>query len=146
VESLRLRAEQAGVRLRVLDEAGERPWLMAPEAVRDCLLNLALNALEALEGAEGTGGADIPDGGWGEIWLSVGKEGRDLVYRVRDNGPGLTATPDGPEGCFHSTKSRGNGIGLFATRRTAREMRAEFGFNPDCRQGTEAYLRLPAGI
>jgi FixJ family two-component response regulator len=191
LNGLERRAAECGVTLRLLDEAGDEPWLMAPEAVRDCLLNLALNAIDALAGEDGVlenlegdsngmrGSAPRPARGMmpldphlgmavvngklpedaqghaakqnhaatGEplVLIRISREGPELVYRVRDNGPGLNHTQDAPQTHFQSSKTQGAGIGLFATRRTAREMNAEFGFTAEYVGGAEAYLRLRQG-
>lgn len=146
VHSLEHRAEGAGVRLELIDEAGPEPFVMASEAVHQCLLNLVLNALEALfdDTVPGEGASGNPP----HVRITVRRElrpdgGVQITYIVADNGPGLPSdTAEGRSRSFQSTKETGSGIGLFATRKIVHEMGAELSFSSSSGLGTEAVLRL----
>jgi signal transduction histidine kinase len=133
------KAAEVGARLELALTAGPRPFALDAEAVRHCLLNLALNALEACRDA------GLPPG-QGRVLLSSRRQplaqgGAALVYHVEDNGPGF---PQGMEAapCFHSRKRDGSGIGLFATRKTAHEMGADLRLHAGTSGGAVAELWL----
>lgn len=132
------RARENGVGLEADFSAGQAPFPLDAEAVHECLLNLVLNAVEALKE---TGRTD------GRVRLAVTREKRDggecVVYRVEDNGPGLPE--EGAAGSFGSLKSGGSGIGLFATRKRAREMGADFSLESAPGKGVTAALTLRQG-
>lgn len=129
------RAAEDGVQLEVSlpDHADE--CLLDAGAVHQCLLNLALNALEAVTGR--------PDAAVHLALENMKKNGGIFLrYSVRDNGPGL------PEGIiagssagFTSSKATGNGIGIFSTRKLARAIGAELSFKSTS-SGTLAYLDI----
>ena len=83
-----------------------------PEALRQLVTNLVLNASEAAVGSK-----SVPPRVWVEVVRDSAEEG---AIRVRDNGPGPT-----PEVCeqlfdsFVTTKPDGFGIGLFVARQIA---------------------------
>lgn len=140
-ELVKSRADEAGVRLELDLQAGSEAFVMDAEAVRHCLLNLALNAIEACaesRSPEREGLARLlskrekrADGAW------------RVVYTVADNGPGM---PDSFKSeqprHFHSTKEGGSGMGLFATRKIVNEMGAELRFSDREGGGVEASLCL----
>jgi len=85
-----------------------------PEALRQVLHNLLLNALDA------TDETDPP----GKVWIEIEHRMRGLpdtdavAITVRDNGPGLTAaTMSNLFIPFHTTKSGGTGLGLPISQR-----------------------------
>lgn len=131
------RASAAGISLEIDDSAGRAPFVMAKDAVHECLANLVLNALEALEYS----------GKQGRISLAVSRkiaaQKSLLCYTVGDNGPGL---PQGAGGSaaprFVSSKDNGSGIGLFATRKLAHEMGASLVLSSGP-EGTSATLEIP---
>ena len=152
-ESLAARAKEAGVTLECLDETDGGPMVIPSEDVYQCLLNLALNALEAC--------TDTPQHAGPRVTITTRRERLEngepcIAWHVRDNGPGMEAhagtraKADKPQEettdeAFHSRKAGGSGIGLFATRRTAREMGAELEFSSPDGGGTLAVLRLGGG-
>jgi len=88
-------------------ELAEAParWSLDPGMLHQALVNLLRNALQA-----------SPDGA--RVTASVGQEGEELVFAVRDRGEGI------PEGAqdrifepFHTTRVRGTGLGLTVARR-----------------------------
>ena len=96
-------AQAKGVRMVV--EAAPALWLMDRERMESVLVNLIKNA-QAASSAEG------------EIEVYVAKEGRTLVYEVRDRGTGI---PPGEEQRifepFVTTRVKGTGLGLALARR-----------------------------
>ena len=145
MESIRLRAPE-WLKLELVDTAGPEPFVMAPEAVRDCLLNLALNAMEALQDKrEKNAGAvsDAPP----FLCISVSRErlpdgSAAILYVVKDNGPGIPGEMADATTSFRTSKETGSGIGLFATRKLAHEMGADLRFASEPGKGTEAALWL----
>ena len=145
VENIRLRAPE-WLKVELRDTAGPDPFVMAPEAVRECLLNLALNAMEALQDEEKRNAGEAP-GAPPFLGISVSRErlpdgSAAILYTVKDNGPGIPREMADATASFRTGKETGSGIGLFATRKRAHEMGAELRFASGPGQGTEAALWL----
>jgi nitrogen fixation/metabolism regulation signal transduction histidine kinase len=109
------------------------------ERLRQALLNLILNATAAIGDREGV------------IEVNVAAEGDDLRIEVADDGPGFPEDLiQGGVRPFHSTRSRGAGLGLAMVRRFARdaegsvalENRAPGGERP----GARVTLLLPSAV
>jgi signal transduction histidine kinase len=99
---LRPQAEKGGVDLRLHGGGLDRMVRCPPEALRQVLLNLCLNALQAMG----------PEGGAVTVRITEPDRGRVRVV-VDDTGPGVPA--DQREVIFrpfHTTKERGTGLGL----------------------------------
>lgn len=77
-----------------------------PEALKHLLFNLLLNALDA-----------SPAGG--VVECSGARQGDEVVLRVEDRGPGLTAPPEECFRPFFTTKKNGTGLGLAVCRKIA---------------------------
>ena len=107
------------------------------------LKNLVVNAIEAIEG----------DRKSGEIRISEYREGQDYVFRVSDNGPGMSEKQVGKIFRLgYSTKfnqKTGNiyrGVGLAGVKTTVEDMLGgsiEVKSAPG--EGTEFSIRIPAG-
>ncbi len=88
-------------------ELAEAParWSLDPGMLHQALANLLRNALQA-----------SPDEA--RVTASVGREGEELVFAVRDRGEGI---PESAQGRifepFHTTRVRGTGLGLTVARR-----------------------------
>jgi two-component system, NtrC family, sensor histidine kinase HydH len=112
--TLRLVPEAARARVQVQEAPADLPQVRGdPDALRQVLLNLVLNAHDAIGDA---------DGGAITISLSVRRRGllrSDAVaLDVCDNGPGLSAqTMTNLFVPFHTTKSGGTGLGLPISQR-----------------------------
>lgn len=162
-ESLRARAQKEGIRLEYTDEAGKDPFPMPAEDVYQCLLNLALNAVEAFgaetprpaaterenpKNPEGEPRAKTSGAATPYVRIIVCRENREdgrraIAYSVEDNGPGMDECDENaPQDVFHSLKEGGSGIGLFSTLRTAREMGAELCFANREEGGAVTCLRV----
>lgn len=115
--------------------------LLDPEAVHACIMNLATNAVEAVEEAIQAGRLDHGDG---RVILHTECVNGMVCYVVEDNGRGLSdevfASID--DGMF-TTKTRGSGFGLMATRKAAHEMGGELVLENGIQGGVRAMLRLP---
>lgn len=144
-ESIRLRAPE-WLNLELVDTAGPEPFVMAPEAVHQCLLNLALNSLEALQDKKEKSAGPVPDAP-PFLGITVSRErlpdgSAAILYTVKDNGPGIPDEMADAATSFRTSKETGSGIGLFATRKLAHEMGADLRFASEPGKGTEAALRL----
>jgi signal transduction histidine kinase len=146
LDSLEARARTAGVELEGEFKAGDTPFVMAPEGVHECLFNLALNAIEAFPSPERRPPELRPRVVVGVSRTEEAGMGACPRYTVRDNGPGFSNAGERDAGDhsanFESGKQGGSGIGLFATRKTAREMGAELSFFNLPEGGVEAVLAL----
>jgi signal transduction histidine kinase len=101
-----VRREMEGSGIRVdASIAGELPLVSADEAqIRQSLLNLLRNAREAM-----------PDGG--TVYVSVEREGDEVVVRIADEGAGVPEeVRERMFDAFYSTKERGTGLGLPLTQ------------------------------
>lgn len=97
------------------------------------LLNLLNNALEATE--------SMPDG---KVRFVVRGEGATVVFRVEDNGPGLSAEAQRHLfRAFHTTKASGTGLGLSITRRLAQSLGGTLEIDNRRGGGAAAEIRLP---
>jgi signal transduction histidine kinase len=138
LELIRLDKRAAGVTIADTHNA-ELPmvWLN-PQNLEQCLLNIAINALDAME-AKGAGH---------EHRLTVVKTLRQekVEMRISDTGVGMS-----PEVCrrafesFFTTKeiSKGTGLGLFVTYNLITEMDGTIELQSELGQGTTAIIRIP---
>jgi signal transduction histidine kinase len=112
--TLRLVPEAGRARITVQEAPADLPMVRGdPDALRQVLLNLVLNALDA-----------IGDADEGAITISLSVRRRGLLRTdavaldVCDNGPGLSAqTMTNLFVPFHTTKSGGTGLGLPISQR-----------------------------
>jgi signal transduction histidine kinase len=107
VALLSARAEHLGIRLECRLPDRPTPVLADAGQIRQVLLNLLLNALDA-----------TPTGGTVAVELEKTADGRELLLRVADTGPGLPATlGESIFEAFVSTKEAGLGLGLTICKR-----------------------------
>jgi two-component system, NtrC family, sensor histidine kinase HydH len=116
-----------------------------PEALRQVLHNLVLNALDATE-------EQRPPG---KVWIELEHRVRGLsdtdavAITVRDDGPGLsTATMSNLFVPFHTTKSGGTGLGLPISQRIVENHHGmiEVSNNPDAGASFTVLLPVDLGI
>lgn len=131
-QNLARRCEHAGVAL-CCDVAVRAAEAVAdPDAVRQVLMNLILNALDAVAGQQN-----------GRIDVSVTENGAGFIRcTVRDNGPGIGGDPDRLFEPFYTTKPHGTGLGLYICR----EIVGTYGGSIGCEArapGTAFWFELP---
>jgi signal transduction histidine kinase len=126
-----LRATARGVRVELALEGDVPPAAIAPDALRQVLLNLALNAVEVSE----TGAT---------VRLLAAPCERGVAIAVEDEGPGV------PEALrarlfepFFSTKSRAGGLGLAITRRLVEEAGGAIEIQERAPRGSRFRVTLP---
>lgn len=102
-------------------------------AFSQALINLLQNAREAQEAA-GRGDA---------IRISVERDGRMGVVRIRDRGCGLPPAADRVGEPFFTTKSQGTGLGVFVARAVADGAGGGLSYRPGEGGGTEARWWFP---
>jgi len=132
---LRHRALDREVELRAEPEPGLPPVALHEDALRQVLLNLAVNAVEATR-----------SGGWVVLGARAGETGVEL--RVDDQGPGI------PEPWrqrvfepFFSTRSeRAGGLGLAITRRLVEEAGGRVAVETAPGGGARFRVDLPAAL
>lgn len=102
--------------------------------IKRVIFNLARNAIDAM--AEG-----------GRFLLSVEREADDLVFRAKDNGPGIP--PEIANRLFESFvtagKKHGTGLGLAIVKKIAKEHGGTANFKTQIGKGTSFEVRFPAG-
>lgn len=102
--------------------------------MKRAIFNLARNAIDAM-----------PDGG--RFYLSVDREADDIVFRAKDNGPGIPKDIADRlfESFVSSGKKHGTGLGLAIVRKIVQE----HGGTVDCKtqigKGASFEVRFPAG-
>ena len=127
------RAAAAGVRIDAAPVAGLPPAAIAPDALRQVLLNLALNALDA-----------TPAGG--DVRFAARTLGRAVEVCVEDRGPGV------PRGArrrvfepFYTTRAgRPGGLGLAISRRLVEEAGGTISIGDRKGGGSCFRVRVPA--
>jgi signal transduction histidine kinase len=134
--SEQLRQEFAGTQVELKVSVGYTGTARFDESkVRRALFNLARNALDAM-----------PEGG--RFTLSVDREGDALVFRAKDNGPGIP--PEIAARLFESFvtsgKKHGTGLGLALVRKVAQEHGGVVTCKTQVGKGTTFELRLPANV
>jgi two-component system sensor histidine kinase HydH len=116
-----------------------------PEALRQVLHNLVLNALDATEEQQPPG----------TVWIELEHRSHGLpdadavAITVRDNGPGLSSlTMSNLFVPFHTTKSGGTGLGLPISQRIVENHRGmiEVSNNPDVGASFTVLLPVDLGI
>lgn len=102
------------------------------DAVEQVVLNLLQNALEA-----------TPAGG--RITLSVRPDGTSVVLRVADTGCGISPA-DLPKVFepFHTTKTKGTGLGLALAKKIVEAHRGRIGVESRLGEGTVFTIRFPS--
>ena len=132
VELLRLRAAQRGVEIHVDGSATGQVVHLGEDALRQVLLNVALNAIDA-----------TPAGG--AVRFDVRADAHDLHVGVSDDGPGIP--PALSEQVFEPffTTREGNvgGLGLAITRRLIEDAGGSISVAAPTALGTTLNLRLP---
>ena len=108
------------------------PALAAPDALRQILLNLGLNAIEAMAPSGGT------------LTFEAHRNGRSATLSVLDEGPGFPASVLANQTePFASEKEGGTGIGLRVVRRLVFEMGGDVTFTNRPEGGARVDLSLP---
>jgi len=103
-----------------------------PDALKQALLNLLLNAVQALGDRHGT------------VTVTAARVGAAVHLAVRDDGPGFPAALlEGGVRPFASGRDAGTGLGLAVAQRFAREARGELELANLTPRGACALLRIP---
>jgi len=103
-----------------------------PDALKQALLNLLLNAVQALGDRHGT------------VTVTAARAGAAVQLAVRDDGPGFPAALlEGGVRPFASGHDAGTGLGLAVAQRFAREVRGELELANLAPGGACALLRIP---
>lgn len=102
--------------------------------IKRVIFNLSRNAIDAM-----------PEGG--RFLLSVEREGDELVFRAKDNGPGIPKEIADRlfESFVTSGKKHGTGLGLAIVKKIAREHGGSVSCKTQIGKGTSFEVRLPAG-
>jgi signal transduction histidine kinase len=124
-------AAARGVSLVVDESCADLCTLMDPDQIRQALLNLVLNAIDACEPG-------------GTVTLAARPEPGGAAIEVRDNGAGIApAEQDRIFEPFHTTKSRGTGLGLAVCKSIARAHGGTISVQSAPGQGAAFIIYLP---
>jgi len=97
--------EVAADRIDVIADAAPESWSLDPDRLRHALTNVLRNAVEASPADQ-------------RVEAEVAVAADALAIRVRDRGPGIAAgDEDKIFEAFHTTRTRGTGLGLAVARR-----------------------------
>ncbi|OGR13638.1 MAG: hypothetical protein A2277_14345 [Desulfobacterales bacterium RIFOXYA12_FULL_46_15] len=112
--------------------------LMDCDSIHNCLLNLITNAFDAFD--------ELPDQDrQRQVTLSIATQEKEIVYRVKDNGSGMSEpvkTALFKE--FITTKGmNGTGFGLMTTKKIIEEHHGKIDFNTETGRGSEFIIQLP---
>ena len=126
-----LRAASRNVKLELALPPDVPPAAIAPDALRQVLLNLALNAVEVSEPG-------------GTVRLAAKPAAGGVEIAVDDEGPGVPeALRERVFEPFFSTKPRAGGLGLAITRRLVEQAGGAIEIHPRAPQGSRFCVRLP---
>jgi PAS domain S-box-containing protein len=111
-------------------------WVYAdPRVLQQVLINVVANAMDAVAGRDAA-----------EITLSVMNASGRVLFRIADNGCGMTEKQQldlfKP---FCTTKSHGTGLGLVIVKKMLTKMEGEIEVMSQQNKGTTVDIRLPAG-
>jgi two-component system NtrC family sensor kinase len=129
----RKRLQHGNVRVHTLLASGLPDVGMVPDQITQVFLNVIINAIEAM-----------PAGG--DLWLDtmLSGDGRWLVTRFRDSGPGLSAEQRAklfeP---FATTKADGTGLGLAISYGIIERHRGKIEVSSQPGQGATFTIKLP---
>ncbi len=102
--------------------------------IKRVIFNLARNAIDAMPGG-------------GRFLFSVEREGDEIVFRAKDNGPGIP--PEIADRLFESFvtsgKKHGTGLGLAIVKKIAKEHGGSVTCKTQIGKGSSFEVRLPAG-
>ncbi len=102
--------------------------------IKRVIFNLSRNAIDAM-----------PQGG--RFLLSVEREGDEVIFRAKDNGPGIPPEIAGRlfESFVTSGKKHGTGLGLAIVKKFAQEHGGSVSCKSQVGKGSSFEVRLPAG-
>ena len=130
VELMTLSHGHLGHRFLVVAAPGLPRVAGEPEQLKQCLVNLLMNAVEAMPGG-------------GQTVLRTALEGDLVAIRVEDSGRGLTPQElDQAFSPFFTTKAQGYGLGLATTRKIVEELGGRVELSSVPGRGTTAALLL----
>ncbi|WDP88363.1 MAG: response regulator [Desulfobacter sp.] len=130
------RAQEEKIKLTLSPLDGRARVLMDTDALTNALHNILTNALDAFEpGAENK-----------SLAVTVTENKGRVVYRIRDNGPGMDpAVSRSLFKEFITTKgARGTGFGLMTTKKIIEEHKGEISFTTEKGRGSEFMIQLDA--
>lgn len=103
-------------------------------SIRAATLNLVLNAVQAMR-----------DGG--SLTLSTGSTGGKIWLEIKDTGAGMSAAQvKAIFEPFHTTKSRGLGLGMPYAQKIIQQHGGEIRVESELGKGTQVRIELPAGM
>jgi len=145
-DTLAMRLAETGIQLKLELASNLEKIYADPDAVHRCLLNLGSNAVDAFKAAAAEGGH-----GGRRKWIrmeTVRPDGGGVIYRISDNGCGMT--PEVKEkifGSFFTTKGvGGSGIGLMLTKKIVDEHGGQIEATSREGEGAAFTIRLPESI
>ncbi|WP_319759712.1 ATP-binding protein [Maridesulfovibrio sp.] len=125
---------QRGYRIEVCSASLLPNVLGDEDALKQCIVNLVKNAVEAM-----------PEGG--DITLSLGLQGGDVVLQVTDTGVGMNEhEQDRVFNPFYSTKKDGSGLGLAMIKKIVEELGGRVKLASKPGHGTTVSLFLPSAL
>ena len=133
VEALKAGAEEQGKKIEVICGQGPDTVWCDGERIYDVVLNLVLNAVEAVPA----------DSGIVKVAVEYDGDGRQVLLRVSDNGPGIEDVESIFEP-FHTAKAKvGIGLGLAITEKIVAQHNGQIHVQSEPSKGATFTVRLP---
>ncbi len=130
----RSQARQKGVTLEYVPTPGVGELRVDPGRVAQALANLMINAIDA-----------VGEGGY--VTLSVAEDGRETVFIVEDNGPGIHLEPgEDLFQPFFTRKEDGTGLGLAIVHRIVTSHHGNVSYRNREGGGARFEVRLPSEL
>jgi signal transduction histidine kinase len=139
VQLMQHRAEEKNIDFQFTPCPEKQKILMDADAIHNCLLNLVTNAFDAFDNPDETA-----DPGTKQVSLSIKFDKNHIIYKVKDNGSGISpSVKDSIFNQFITTKGmKGTGFGLMTTKKIIEEHQGEIEFTSETGEGSEFVVRL----
>jgi signal transduction histidine kinase len=119
------------IQVRLTQEGELPPVVHDPGQIQQVLLNLLINSIQAMNGQ-------------GSVTVAMGREGDQVLARVKDTGQGIAPKDlDKLFRPFFTTKGQGTGLGLSLARRIVENHGGRIEVESTPGQGTEFKVWLP---
>jgi len=132
------KAKEKKIVFRFQPSPEKKLTLMDSDAIHNCLLNLVANAFDAFDDS-------LDQDGQRQVTLSITTQEKEIIYRVKDNGAGMSEAVEASlfkE--FITTKGiNGTGFGLMTTKKIIEEHDGTIGFRTEPGNGSEFIICIP---
>lgn len=138
MQLMKHRAAEKNIVFKMIPCRKKQLVMMDRDAIHSCLLNLVINAFDAVEGIQ-------PPGPAAGVSLTVEIRNKEVIYRVEDNGCGMSENiTRAVFNEFITTKGvNGTGFGLMTTKKIVEEHDGKIGFTTQLDKGACFTIAIP---